>query len=410
MFDIAQRAPEIAELRRSVGRQQPTVILLISNLEYGGAQRQVVELANRMNASAIETHICCLSDYVPLARGLRDAASRLHIVRKRWKFDLGVVHRFARLIERLGADVVHAFLFDAEITARLAGRLNGRVAVIGSERNTDYRRKWRHTVALRLTQGCFDAIIANSHAGKRFQIRTLGISPDRIFVVPNGVDADRFVPGSPGDLRTELGIPQDAKVVGMFSSFKVQKNHPMFFRMAQRVLEIEPRARFLCVGDALHRGLQSSDRYHREMAEMIDSLGLSEAVRCLGNRDDAADLYNLCSVTVLTSKREGTPNVLLESMACGVPVVATDVADNAIVVPEGRVGYVVPYDDDRAMAGRVVQLLSDDDARRSLGASARAWVAGEFSLSVLQRKTIAVYAKVLQRRRGLRRRYVDATR
>lgn len=375
------------------------VFLLISNLEYGGAQRQVVELANRLNADGGEAHVCCLSDYVPLASDLHDASRRLHVVAKRGRFDIGVVPRLARLLRDCRADVVHSFLIDAEIAGRLAGRLCGRLAVIGSERNTDYRRKRRHLLALRLTGRLFDAIIANSNAGKRFQIRTLGIASDRIFVVHNGVDVERFVRRGRSQLRASLGIGDDARVVGMFCSFKRQKNHAMFFRMAERVLRADPRAMFLCVGSQLHGGLQASDVYQRQMHELVGRLGLNEVVRFVGNRDDVVDAYNGCDVTVLTSQREGTPNVLLESMACQVPVVATDVSDNARVVPDGRVGYVVPLDDDAAMAERVTRLLSHDGDRRAMGASAREWVSREFSIAALARKTTAVYGEVLRRRR-----------
>jgi glycosyltransferase involved in cell wall biosynthesis len=186
----------------------------------------------------------------------------------------------------------------------------------------------------------------------------------------------------------------------MFASFKTQKNHPMFFRAARRVLDQHPEAVFLCVGEALHGGLQGSDAYRGRMQSLLHELGLRDAVRLVGNRDDLRPWYAACDVTVLTSLREGTPNVLLESMACGVPVVATDVADNALVVPNGRVGFVVAYDDDAAMAERVSGLLARPEERRGMGRAARAWVEREFSLTRLAERTAAVYRMVLDRRRS----------
>jgi glycosyltransferase involved in cell wall biosynthesis len=139
------------------------------------------------------------------------------------------------------------------------------------------------------------------------------------------------------------------------------------------------------------------------MLALADSLGVSKAISYLGNRDDVADLYHACDVTVLTSKREGTPNVLLESMASGVPVVATDVADNATIVPDGRVGYVVAYDDDESMAERVGRLLTDRSARESFGQEARRWVEAEFTLDRLAAQTADVYRRVLARKNGIAR-------
>jgi glycosyltransferase involved in cell wall biosynthesis len=174
----------------------------------------------------------------------------------------------------------------------------------------------------------------------------------------------------------------------------------MFFRMARRVLERQPQTVFLCVGEALHRGLQGSDAYLAQMQALISELRLEQNIRLVGNRDELLAWYTSCDVTVLTSMREGTPNVLLESMACGVPVVATDVADNALVVPQGQVGFVVAADDDVAMAERVVELVASAERRRELGRAARSWVEREFSLARLAEKTAAVYREVLGRRRA----------
>jgi glycosyltransferase involved in cell wall biosynthesis len=380
-------APQPAQVLR--------VALLVSNLEYGGAQRQVVELANRLNAGGHDVHVCTLSDYVPLAAALHESDRRLHVVAKRGKFDFGVVARLAALFRSLDTRIVHAFLFDAEIAARLAGRLLGNVKVVGSERNSDYVRKWRHTAALRMTARWCDLIVANSEAGRRFQMRSLGLAESAIRVVYNGVDTKRFCPGSGAVVRGELGLAADTPVVGMFASFKTQKNHAMYFRVARRVLDVLPDARFLCVGGALHGGLQSSDAYHEQMMRMIEDLGLSKAVRCLGNRDDVVDVYRACDLTALTSYREGTPNVLLESMACGVPVVATEAADNRIIVPEGRGGFVVKHDADEAMADRMIELLSTPARRRECSLAAREWTEQRFSTACLAANMEAVYRSLV---------------
>jgi len=374
------------------------VCLVVSNLEYGGAQRQVVTLANQFAACGISSHVISLSAYLPLAAGLEGAASRLHVVQKRFRADVSVVWRLAALLRRLQAKVTHGFLLDAELAARLARPLYRRTIVIGSERNTDYQPRRRHLVPLRLTGRWCDAIIANSHAGKRFRQRVFGDSADSLFVVPNGVDTGRFSPGEQRAARARLGLPTQAAVVGMVASFKTQKNHPMFFRMARSVLERCPQAVFPCIGGALHGGLEGSGAYQAEMRALVAELGIADRVLFPGNQDEVVDWYRACDLTVLTSRREGTPNVLLESMACGVPVVATDVADNALIVREGT-GFIVPYDDHAAMAGHVARLLGRPEERRELSRAARAWVEAEFSLARLCDRTLAVYQAVRERRR-----------
>ncbi len=376
------------------------IVLVISNLEYGGAQRQVVELANHMDPARFEVHVVSLSDYLPLAEGLRRREGRVHVVRKALKFDATVPLRLAKLLRRLKADVVHGYLFDAEVAARVAGRLAGTPLVIGSERNTDYALKRRQLLVYRLTRGCVDVIIANSSAGAAFNSRTLGMDMSRYRVVHNGVDTTRFKPQSREAIRRELGLAEDEPVVGMFASFKQQKNHPLLFAAARRVLDRMERARFLFVGEQLWGGMHGSDLYRQEMDRLVDALRLRERCVFAGNRDDVERVYPACDVTVLPSLFEGTPNVLLESMACGVPVVATDVSDNARVAPDGRVGYIVPLGDEAALAEKLLALLGDADLRQRMGTAARTWIEQEFSSERLAEKTAAVYLEGLERRCG----------
>lgn len=373
------------------------VMLLVSSLECGGAERQVVELMREIDRSRFAPVVCSLSAEVPLADALPDPARELVIVEKRWKFDATTVLRAARVMRERRIQVVHAFLHDAEIVARLAARMAGVSVVIASERNTDYRLSLVEEACLRLTRPFFHAMIANSTAGKRFNIRTLGIPAHRIHVIHNGVDVRRFTPGGGDTVRRELGIRSEDHVVGMVAHFKRQKNHGDFFRMAREVLKRFRDTWFLCVGEPLRDNQQGAADYHREMRCLLDSLGIAGRFHLLGNRHDMPAVYNACDVTVLSSVREGTPNVLLESMACGVPVVATDVADNAAIVPNGQTGFIVALGDVDALTDRVCQLLGDSEFCRTTGRNAREWVTRQFSTAALARKTEAVYLDLLHR-------------
>jgi glycosyltransferase involved in cell wall biosynthesis len=371
------------------------VLLTISNLEYGGAQRQVVELANAADPERMDLRICSLSSYVPLASELRNSRQRLYIIDKKFKFDFSVVARLALLLRRLRADVVHSFLFDAEIAVRLAGRLVGIPLIVGSERNTDYHLKRRQVEAYRLTRNFVDVIIANSTAGAIFNREALGQPISKYRVIHNGVNIERFIPRDRREMRRSLDIAPHEPVVGMFASFKAQKNHGMFFEAAQRILGRLPRTRFLLVGDQLYGGMHGSDKYKLQMMSDVERLGLKGSCVFLGNRDDVELLYPACDVTVLPSRFEGTPNVALESMACGVPVIATDVSDNRVVIPDGKVGFIVPLDDYDALADRICTLLTDHTLRAAMSAAAREFVTSDFSTERLAEKTEHVYREAL---------------
>ena len=125
------------------------------------------------------------------------------------------------------------------------------------------------------------------------------------------------------------------------------------------VLESFPDARLLLVGDRLRSNIDGANEYHTVVRKLIAELGISEQCTFLGNRDDVELVYPACDITVLSSLREGLPNALLESMACGIPVVTTDVSDNSYVVREGETGFLVAVGDEAKMAHRIQLLLGN---------------------------------------------------
>jgi glycosyltransferase involved in cell wall biosynthesis len=390
----------------SAANEPVPVLLLVGSLEHGGAQRQVVELARRLDRRRFAPIVCTLSAHVPLAAALPDPRD-LAVVPRRWRFDPAPIARVARLMRRRGVRLVHTFLFDAEVIGRLAAALARVPVVIGSERNSEYVRSRLQRACLRATRPLADAVIANSHAGRAFHVRSAGFPAARVRVVPNGVDIARFRPGDRDAARRALGLPEDRAVVGMVASFKPQKNHPMLLEAARQVVAARPDALFVLAGERLpsgpggvlaagtgsHRGVSA---YHARVREAIDRSGLAPHVRLLGAVEHVERVYAACDLTVLTSDHEGTPNVVLESMACGVPVVATAVGDNERLVPPDA-GALVPRGAAGALAAAILGLLADPARRRAMGLFARRWVEAEFSTERLAARTADVYEELLAR-------------
>jgi glycosyltransferase involved in cell wall biosynthesis len=369
-----------------------TVVLVISNLEYGGAQRQVVEIANGLSLRGYTMHVCSLSSYVPLATHLQAGRSQLHVLPKRWKFDISTVPRLAFFLRRVHADVVHGFLFDAEIAVRLAGFLARTPLVVDSERNSNYRVKRLHLLAYAMTKHMRHLCVANSEAGARFNSRITGTPIDRYRVVYNAVDVERFRPIDRPSSRQPLGLRDDEYVVGMFASLKPQKNHEMAFRAFARLASRFPASRLLLVGDELAGGVHGSSHYKQAMLALVAELGIGERCLMLGNRLDVEKLYPACDVVVLPSLFEGTPNVALEAMACGIPVVATDVSDNAKLVPNGRAGRIVALGDVDALAVTLGDMAASPVETADMGSFARKLVSTQFS----QAKMIEQFACIYQ--------------
>lgn len=371
------------------------VLLVVDDLGFGGAERQVVELANHMDPDGFDVHVCALSDHVPLSETLTDAKRRLHIVRKRNRLDLSVVVRLAHLLKALHADIVHGYLFSAEIASRLAGRIAGVKLVVGSERNANQGFTRSNLLAYQLTRRCVDVIVANSHAGAESNARIFGRPPSDYRVVHNGVDVERFRPRDSLEIRQQSGLSAACPVVGVFANLKPQKNHEMLFRAFRLVLNSFTETRLLVVGDQPVDDRGQLDAYRAHLARLVDDLGIRRQCVFLGHRDDVEYIYPACDLTVLPSLHEGTPNVLLESMACGIPVVATNVCDNERIVKNGEVGFLVAVGDERAMAQHIRSLLADAVLRQTMGRNARRWVIGEFSTNRLAEKMAVLYRQLL---------------
>ena len=401
--DCSRQPDENAVIKVRKTDERICVVLVVDDLGYGGAEGQVVELANNLDKSRFDVHICTLSNHIPFSNKLRNPEHVVHTVIRKSRFDITVVIRLAYLLRKLKADIVHGFLFSAEIASRLAGRMAGTKVVVGSERNANrIEIRKRSILAYRFTQRCVDVIIANSNAGAKSHGRIYNRPPSDYRVVHNGVDTERFRPKDGTTIRKKLGIPVQCPVVGVFAAFRKQKNHSMLFRAFKLVLDSFPEARLLIVGDQPADQRRKTNSYKVQLDRLPDDLGIRHRCMFLGHQGNTEHLYPACDVTVLSSLHEGTPNVLLESMACGVPVVATNVCDNEYIIRDGEVGYLVAVGDEAGMADRMELLLGNSVLRKEMGRKARKWVLGEFSTKRLAEKMEFVYMELLNGKRKQR--------
>jgi glycosyltransferase involved in cell wall biosynthesis len=372
------------------------ILIVISNMEFGGAQRQIVELANNIDKNNFELHVCSLSSYAPLAEQFHPSI-QFHIIHKKAKFDFSVVFKLSKLIRQNKFDIIHSFLFDAEIASRLAAKLSRtKIKVIGSERNTNYTLKPIQKRAYHLTKNWVDAIIANSQSGADYNAKQTGQPKYKYNVVYNGVDTNRFKPQNKAPIRNELNIDNNCKLIGMFASFKQQKNHPFLIEALKQINAQGFDFKLLLVGEMLHGGMHGSDQYAKNLKEQIASSGFSNNVIFLGNRDDIDRIYCACDFTVLPSLFEGTPNVVLESMACGVPCIATRVSDNDKIIEHNHSGFIIEPENINELISHITKLLEQPKDIITLGQNARNVMENEFSTAKLATNVAEIYLKTIK--------------
>jgi glycosyltransferase involved in cell wall biosynthesis len=229
-------------------------------------------------------------------------------------------------------------------------------------------------------------IIANSAAMRRDFIQWLGPSMDRIRLLYNGVDAERFNPNVPPDLKAELGAGPDEVLIGISSRLAPDKGQDTFLHAAGRVASQEPRTRFVIVGD--DSIFSDNADYVPMLRRLSNDLDLANRVAFLGFRQDMPTVYNSLDILVNAAWREAFGLVVVEAMACAKVVIGTQAGGIPEIITHGRDGFLFPVGDDKALADVLLELVRKPDLRRAIGQTARQ--------TVLERFTIETQVKALE--------------
>lgn len=369
------------------------VVHVITGLNTGGAELMLVKLLSGMDRSRFESSVISLTPPGPV----QDKLTALGIP----VFSLGLtrgmpdVRGVGRLFKQLilvRPHIVQTWLYHADLLGGLVGRLAYRPKVVWNIRNSTLQAgsTKRLTVltvgaCARLSRFLPDKILCCSEQAKALHIRW-GYAADRFEVIPNGFDLSAWKPdAAAGRLaRKSLGIPLDARVVGLVGRYDPQKDHACFLEAAGQVSRSLPDVHFILAGDGV-------TLENPELRALVDKTGLHARIHLLGRRSDLPVLTNAFDLAASSSAYgEAFSNVLGEAMACGVPCVATDVGDAALILAD--TGRVVMPRSPHGLAGALEALLRlPENARRALGTAARARVESHFDLAQVVLRYQAVY-------------------
>lgn len=351
------------------------VFLLIRALSIGGAERQVVELANRLAGAGLSIGIITLYDKGGLEQEIDHRRIRLFSLAKRGRWDMLLpVLRLLLLLRRERPSILYAFLpAQTTLAALLQPLLPPCRLVFGLRSSFDYRETdWLQRLVFSLeTRLARRArlIIANSAAGRQAALAR-GMPADRLIVIGNLIDTDRFRPDERlrQRQRDTWGIAAQSPLIGMAARLDPIKGHGTFLAAARRLHQSRPDARFVLIGSG-------DPWYRRHLAALAARLGLAEALIWAGASQDMPAVYNALDIATLVSDAgEGFPNAIAEAMATGVPVVASASGDAAMLI--GPTGLVIPPRDPAALVQAWTALLAAD--RQQLGRLARQRISAEF--------------------------------
>ncbi len=365
---------------------------LINHLEPGGAERALVNLVGQLNPQRFSNEVVTLTEPGWFARELASAGVPVNdLGMRRGTPTLSGLYALIRHLRKSQPTILQTWMYHSDLAGTIASRFVPNVRLVWNVRCSDIvmhpgQKRLRSIVWLlaRLSRKP-DAVIANSESGLRFHAE-IGFHPRRWEKIVNGVDLARFRPS--GDARTKtragLNVDPQSPLIGLIAHFRLMKDHETFLRAAALFASRRPQARFLLCG-------YDCTADNAVLARLIGEAGLRNRISLLGFREDIETIYPALDVLTLSSKLgEGSPNALIEAMACGVPCVATDVGDSREII--GDAGLVVPPRNPEALAQAWEDVLAENRENWTLRARAR--VAGSYSLDRICRSYEALYEEM----------------
>lgn len=360
------------------------VVFLIRSLGYGGAESKLIALANNMSRESFRVTVICFYGNGALEKDLRSDRVNLIHLDKRGRWDVfGFFLRLRRALRELKPDVLHGYLSSSNIMTVLVKPFVPSTKIIwgvlSSEIDWSYY-DWFSRLAFeveRLLSPFADLIIANSQAGRSYHVER-GFAARSFTVIHNGVDTELFRPdpSARARMRAEWGINVDTILIGLVARLDPIKDHQTFLRAASRLCSRMSNVHFVCVGDG-------PQEYALKLRALENELGISDKVTWVYARRDVAAVHNALDIASSSSCSEGMPNVIGEAMACGVPCVATDVGDTALLV--GDTGIIVPPRNPEALAAGWMSCL--ESGVKEMGQRARSRVMERFNLKLSVEQT-----------------------
>ena len=363
-----------------------TILYLSTSSGPGGAERVISNLAASLDPERYRAILCLFrTGWIQErseSRGVRTYVIPTHGMTD-WRWAL----QFRRLLRQERVDLIHAHEFDANVQGAFVAALSGIPLVATVHGKNYFCEKLRRRLAYRWVSRRA-TMVAVSENLKQFIVEKVRVSPDRIKVVYNGVDALPYCEASDVDLcRRDLGLPDGDRIVGVVGNLYPVKGHQYLIEGIPAILQKCPNTSFVFAG----RG-----QLETELKEQVHRLGLEKRVHFLGLRQDIPRILALLDVFVLPSLSEGLSMAILEAMIAGKPVVATQVGGNPELVLDGETGFLVPPRDSQALASSVATLLTNKQQAAQFAEKGKRRAEGQFSLGTMVRAYQSLYDECLQ--------------
>jgi glycosyltransferase involved in cell wall biosynthesis len=372
------------------------IIFVITGTGVGGAEKMLYHTIKGLNPERYAARLCSLKKKGEVACRLEEEGLEVYSLNMRdeatmagWLDSLRALVLLVRYFMRERPAVVHSFLFRANILARIAGYLTGVPVIISSVRVMGGEMKWHHLID-RITAFMADHFVAVSNGVKEHIIRKAHVAECKVSTIYNGIVVGNSAGVDVADLMNDIGLTADQRILMTAGRLHRQKGYDLLLQALSVVQKSFSGVQLLILG---------AGQEEKSLKKLAHSLELSEKVLFLGLRSDVDRLLQCSEMFVLPSRWEGFPNVLLEAMAAGKPVVATAVGGVQELVVDEVTGILVPPQDETALADAITLLLSDKKRALAMGAAGRERVLQRFSMDTMLTKTEALYHELLARKK-----------
>jgi len=377
-------SPAARETVASAGAAPLRVLHVIDRLDMGGTEYVILKVMAGLGGGEFEHRVCVARGYNESLPHLQKMHDQIVVAgRNETKFQL-LIFRLAAIMREFRPHIVHSRNWGA-IEAIPAARLAGVPVAIHSEHgyipDMAAGLPMRQRIIRRGAYAMADAVFCVTEELRNFHARQVWLAPERIQVLHNGVDTQRYSPQPElrGAVRERLQISPGSLVLGIVSRLVPIKDHATLFRAAERLVAHKIDVRVVVAGTGPER-------------ERLDSLvnaspALAGRVSFVGASENVPEILNVLDIFVLPSLMEGMSNTILEAMSCGLTVAATRVGGNLELVQEGRTGVLFAPGDDAQLAAQIELLATNEELRRDYGAAGRRRVLEDFSLD----KMLAAY-------------------
>ncbi len=360
---------------------------VVISLQPGGLENGVVNVINRLSSTRFRSSVCAMRLAGEFAARITAPDVLTHELGWKGGNDLRLLLRMAKHFREVRPDIVHTRNVEAFYYGVIAAKLAGVPCVVHSEHGRTFddsrARFWVQRALSRLS----DATFCVSSQLKADLVRHVGIPGTQIRVLPNGVDTRSFSGAAREQAREALGVGAEEILIGSVGRLVPVKNYGLLLE-AVSALPLD-RLRLVLVGDGPERGALES---------LARARGLASRTLFTGHRNEVAELLAALDLFVLPSLSEGMSNTLLEAMASGVPVVASDVGGNTEIIQNGVSGLLFPCGDAQILSAQLGEMLDQPARRLQFAAAAQARVRSDFSLEAMASRYEALYDSLAVKR------------